>query len=85
MTSYLELTPVDGRKSFYGKAKVFNKNGVSYLVSYSTIVASFDGEFHRHWSGWSATTGRHVNAFAKLCGLCPVGKAIWNKMQVEGI
>ena len=65
-----ELSPVDGRKSFYGKAKVLinNESGTRYLLSYDTIVASktSDGRLFSHWDGWSATTGRHIKAF---CGL----------------
>ena len=64
-----ELSPVDGRKSFYGKAKVLiDENGTKYLLSYDTIVASrnADGKLFNHWDGWSATTGRHIKAF---CGL----------------
>ena len=64
-----ELTPVDGRASFYGKAKVFmDGNGNEYLMSYTTVVVKRDntGKLSRCWSEWSATTGRHVRAF---CGL----------------
>ena len=64
-----ELHPVDGRKSFYGKALVHTtEDGAQYLQSYETIVASItaNGEFRRHWEGYSATTGRHVRAFMGL-------------------
>ena len=74
------LMPKDGHKSFYGKAIVREyEDGTKVLRSYSTDVASIDknGELHRHWDRWSATTGRHVAAFAGI------GKAIWDKMDVE--
>ena len=64
-----ELAPTDGRKSFYGKAKVIiDNNGTETLYSYDTpiISRSTSGELERLWSGWSATTGRHIKAF---CGL----------------
>ena len=64
-----ELMPYDGRKSFYGKAKVLinTVTGTEYLLSYSTVVAAKkDGKVYRMWDGWSATTGRHIKAF---CGM----------------
>lgn len=64
-----ELLPADGRRSFYGKAKVLiDNNGTETLYSYDTpiISRSTSGELKRLWSGWSATTGRHIKAF---CGL----------------
>lgn len=64
-----ELAPVDGRKSFYGKAYVeINHDGSETLYSYQTpiIRRETDGTFTRLWGGWSATTGRHINAF---CGM----------------
>lgn len=79
-TIIAELTPSDGRKSFYGKAHIFiEKDGRRILKSYSTYVAYIDkaGKFHRIWSGWSATTGRHLRAFAGI------NKATWDKMPVE--
>lgn len=75
-----ELSPIDGRKSFYGKAHVLIlDNGAEALMSYETIVAvkTPDGVIHRTWDDWSATTGRHLSAF----GVC--GKAAWDKMPVE--
>ena len=64
-----ELTPRDSRKSFYGKALVIEmKNGDVLLQSYSTIVLikKPDGKLIRTWDGWSATTGRHIAAFAGI-------------------
>lgn len=64
-----ELTPTDGRKSFYSKAKVvIDDQGNETLVSYDTpiIKRTPTGELVKLWDGWTATTGRHINAF---CGL----------------
>lgn len=64
-----ELTPTDGRKSFYGKAKVeIADDGTETLYSYDTpiIKRTNAGELIKLWDGWSATTGRHIAAF---CGL----------------
>ena len=68
-----ELHPVDGRKSFYGKAAVLvYGDGTEVLRSYSTNVLKRkpDGTLVRMWDGWSATTGRHIKAF---CGLNKAG------------
>jgi hypothetical protein len=76
------LVPRDSHKSFYGKAIVRRYNdGVEVLRSYATDVISRDanGNLHRHWGGWSATTGRHVAAF------CGINKAAWDRMDVEPI
>ena len=64
-----ELIPVDGRKSFYGKAVVEIDNaGNETLLSYGTeiIKRTPGGDLIKLWGGWSATTGRHIRAF---CGL----------------
>lgn len=63
-----ELTPTNGRKSFYGKARVLiDDDGTETLYSYNTpiIKRTTSGELVKLWDGWSATTGRHIVAF---CG-----------------
>lgn len=68
-TKKYELTPDDGRKSFYGKAVVeIDNEGSETLYSYGTRIVTkcTNGEIVKHWDGWSATTGRHIKAF---CGL----------------
>ena len=64
-----ELTPTDGHKSFYNKAKVhIDDNGNETLYSYNTpiITRTATGKLVKLWDGWTATTGRHIRAF---CGL----------------
>lgn len=64
-----ELIPNDGGKSFYGKAIVeVAQDGTETLYSYNTPIIKrlVSGELVKLWSGWSATTGRHIAAF---CGL----------------
>ena len=64
-----ELTPTDGRKSFYGTAVVIvEDNGTETLYSYNTPIIKrlVSGELVKLWDGWTATTGRHIQAF---CGL----------------
>ena len=66
-TEVYELAPCDSRKSFYGKAKVYlTEDGEKWLKSYDTFVLKQDsnGKWIRLWDGWSATTGRHISAFA---------------------
>lgn len=77
---FYELHPVDGRKSFYGKAVVKTKpSGAEVLQSYDTdvIMRLPNGNLVRLWGDWSATTGRHIFAF---CGL---RKAEWDKMELD--
>ena len=69
MSYIYELTPDNGRKSFYGKAQVlFDDNGDRILFSYDTKIMKITaaGEMVRFWQGWSATTGRHIAAFSGL-------------------
>lgn len=64
-----DLVSVNGRKSFYGKAKVLQyEDGTEILLSYNTevIKRNPDGSFVRLWGDWSATTGTHIRAF---CGM----------------
>lgn len=64
-----ELAPIDGRKSFYGKAKVIIfDNDDELLTSYDTkiMMKTKDGKFIKYFDGWTQTTGRHIKAF---CGM----------------
>lgn len=80
----VELRPVDGRKSFYGKAVAIERdNGDIELISYNTIVARIrNGKFERLWSGYSATTMRHINSFINTFGINGGGKAWWDSLEV---
>ena len=81
-----DLIPTDGRKSFYGKARVIEKdNGEKVLQSYNTEVCKVTsgGQFVRLWSEYSATTMRHVNSFLDLVGIAGGGKAWWDAQTVE--
>lgn len=81
------LSPVDGRKSFYGKCRIYpfvngNLSGV-VLYSYDTpVMACVNGNMVRLWGDWSNTTGRHVNAFMVKCGKMPINKKAWEAMEV---
>ena len=79
-----ELQPVNGRKSFYGKAQAIeHDNGDIELRSYETIVARIhNGKFERLWSGYSMTTMNHINSFINAYGIAGGGKAWWNSLEV---
>ena len=65
-----DLTPQrDSRKSFYGKAKVMiNDDDSETLYSYNTpiMTRTKDGNYKKHWYGWSNTTGRHIAEFSGM-------------------
>ena len=86
MVQSFELRPIDGRKSFYGKARVINPgNGYISLVSYDTTICSLDLEtrrFVRLWDGYSATTMRHVNTFRCTYGLPAISKSDWLALPI---
>lgn len=65
MTNSFELTPADGRKSFYGKCRVEKTGDGEALISYTTEVARLNEETGKmKINGWySVTTARHINAF----------------------
>ena len=89
MPNTYELKPNNSRKSFYGKAHVIEAGPLRLLKSYETVVAYRDkrGKLRRTWWGWSATTARHVDAFAVTVCNRPrgIGKAEWEKMPVEPV
>ena len=79
-----ELRPINGRKSFYGKAvAIENDNGTIELKSYNTIVARIiNGNFERLWNGYSQTTMNHINAFISVYGIVGGGKSWWDSLAV---
>ena len=74
-----DLPCSDGRKSFYGKAKVIECKEGRYLQSYDTIICfiSYGGTFEKLWDGYSATTMRHINSFMNFAGWNEYGKKAW--------
>lgn len=76
-----ELQPNDSHKSFYKKAFVIFDDtlGLEYLQSYETIVGvkTRDGVIHRTWDDYSATTQRHIVAWAGM------GKHKWMALPYE--
>jgi hypothetical protein len=67
-----ELSPRDGRKSFYGKAMVLiDAEGNETLYSYGTEVARFKRKENKVevLGRFSLTTGRHITAFVNEHGI----------------
>lgn len=83
-----ELTPVNGRQSFYGKCYVEQNDGICKLYSYDTLVMSIDRDkqLHRHWDGESQTTMSHIKSFvAYYLGIEPDDFPLsrYRSMEVE--
>ncbi len=78
-----QLQPIyDSRKSFYGKA-TYTKDGDAYtLYSYNTPILKVynNGKKEALWDGWSATTGRHINEFAKQFTGQPMNKKAYMEL-----
>lgn len=65
-----ELTPVNGRKSFGGKAKMKKDGEITYLESYGTTVAQYNHSNNKMTvlGYFCATTLTHINAFLAYFG-----------------
>lgn len=65
-----QLTPTNGRKSFYGKAAVVQNDNISVLMSYNTEVAQYDHNTNIMTVNgyYSTTTATHINAFLNYYG-----------------
>lgn len=80
----IKLNPVNGAKSFYGKAVSIEKDGNKYLKSYKTIVCGIiDGQLVRFWDNYSATTQNHINAFLAYYGIQGINKKQWEALPVN--
>ena len=66
-----ELKPVNGRKSFGGKARVVVENEKAKLLSYDTIVAEYDIKSNKFvtYGEYSTTTNTHIKAFKSFYGI----------------
>jgi len=67
MKQIFELSPKN-RKSFGGKCKVIVENGKAELLSYDTIVATYDLENKEYKQNgeYSQTTNSHIKAFKEF-------------------
>lgn len=70
MGKEFELTPHNNQKSYYGKAKVIEENGISRLKSYATIVAEYNHHTNKIkvFGYYSPTTARYINSFLDYYG-----------------
>lgn len=77
-----ELQPHNGRKSFYGKAKVIKEENKAKLISYDTIVAEYDMKTDevKIFGYYSVTTATHINAF-----LTALEKPTMTKKQILAV
>lgn len=80
-----ELLPANGQRSFNHRAHILqDATGNLQLLSYETIVASFDPqtkELKKLWNGYSATTQKHINAFCDYCGIEGFNKKEWENLK----
>ncbi len=83
-----ELKPIyEDRKSYYGKAKIYDVKDSKVLVSYSTPIAVYkDGELFKLQSNdsytLSWTTMRHLREFEKQMGCKVTYKTEWRNRAV---
>lgn len=81
----IELMPTNGQKSFNHRAHIIqDEKGILQLMSYETIVASFDPatkQFKKNWSGYSPTTMKHINAFCDYCKIDGFNKKQWEALK----
>lgn len=89
ISNLVELEPINGRSSFYGKATMFtDEHNNKWLFSYNTPIAVFsrNKNMHRLWDGWSLSSGIH---FATFCdrvnhrGYRVANKKYWDSLPVE--
>lgn len=75
-----ELKPINGRKSFGGKAEVKTEDNISYLYSYSTNVAEYNHITNEMKVNgyYSQTTASHINAFLDFYGF-----DVYTKKELE--
>ena len=74
MVNKIEIRPADGRKSFYGKAKMVQYDEYWAVISYGKEVALIrkteEGmvEVVRLWMGYTHTTMRHIRGAINMMG-----------------
>ena len=73
----LDLKPLNGQKSFGGKAQIIIMNGnIIQLISFETIVAEYNTkeDVINVFDWFSMTTAKHINSFLELYGFRNVSK-----------
>lgn len=85
MTTY-DLPCRDGRKSFYGKARVTENGDLVTLTSYHTNICTYDRSIHTLTKldpVATATTRRHVRSFLAQFGLAPMDNDTWDRLPLH--
>jgi hypothetical protein len=69
---------------FYGKAKMYNSDGIIRLSSYDTHVATFDSIQNKMYvyGYYSQTTAKHINAFLEYFGFDKCNKQQLNNYGI---
>ena len=72
----LDLKPLNGQKSFGGKAQVILVGNIIQLRSFETIVAEYNTkeDIVNVFDWFSSTTAKHINSFLELYGFRNVSK-----------
>lgn len=72
----LDLKPLNGQKSFGGKAQIIMNDDNIQLRSFETIVAEYNTqeEIINVFDWFSMTTAKHINSFLELYGFRNVSK-----------
>lgn len=73
------------QRDYYGKAWVITDDYGALLISYNTPVLRIynDGTIQRRWSGWSATTMKHINDFLLQRGFSALSKKEWLALPMK--
>ena len=72
----LDLKPLNGQKSFGGKAQIIMNDDNIQLRSFDTIVAEYNAkeDIVNVFDWFSMTTAKHINSFLELYGFRNVSK-----------
>lgn len=75
------------QKSFYGKAivEIFDNNKILYSYGTRILTINPKGQIIKSWSGWSATTAKHINSFLYANGKETLNKKEWEVLPVGEI
>lgn len=75
------------QKSFYGKAivEIFDNNKILYSYGTQILTINSKGQIIKSWSGWSATTAKHINSFLYANGKKTFGKKEWEALPTGSV
>ena len=75
------------QKSFYGKAivEIFDNNKILYSYGTRILTINSKGQVIKSWSGWSATTVKHINSFLYANGKKTFSKKEWESLPTGSV